>query len=80
MAPPGQTNLDNLIREVSSLAQQQDAAFAAAAAPMPAGAIEKAIAFPIGTAVLDLVTGQHGVVIDGKRENVLIPPAANNGG
>ena len=39
------------------------------------GAIAKALSWPIGAKVLDLVSGQMGVVVDGKRENVILPGA-----
>jgi hypothetical protein len=68
-------SIDNLIREVAALSSQRDAAFTAATAPVAGGAQNLLMTFPIGTPVLDLITGQQGVVIDGKRENVIIPPA-----
>lgn len=67
--------LDDQIREMSALAKQRDAKFAAAAAPAPGGSKSLTMTFPIGTRVLDLITGEEGVVIDGKRENVVIPIA-----
>lgn len=71
--------IDNAIRELNALAKQQDTSFAAATAP-PAGVVtDLAMTFQKGTNVLDLVTGQMGVVIDGKRENVIISPATQPG-
>lgn len=67
--------LDDLIRETQALAKQQDAAFTAAAAPVAGGARSLSMSYPIGSRVLDLVTGVQGVVVNGKRENVIISPA-----
>lgn len=68
-------SLDDQIREVQALAKQRDATFAAAAAPVAGGAMNLTLVWPIGQRVLDLVTGVQGVVTNGKRENVIIPPA-----
>lgn len=67
--------IDDSIREFNALGKQQDAAIAAAAAPVPGGPHNQSMSFAIGTRVLDLVTGESGTVIDGKRENVIIPLA-----
>lgn len=67
--------IDNLIREAAALAGSHDSTLAAAAAPITGGTQNLLMSFPIGTPVLDLVTGEQGVVIDGKRENVIVSPA-----
>lgn len=67
--------IDDTLREIATMAKQQDAKTAAATAP-PAGGIKSLVmSLPIGTNVLDLVTGEQGVIVDGKRENVIIPLA-----
>lgn len=68
-------NLSNALRELTAASAAHDKRFAAAAAPIDAGAIAKALSWPIGAKVLDLVSGQMGVVVDGKRENVILPGA-----
>lgn len=73
-------SIDDAIREFNALAKQQDATLASSSAPIPGGARNLSMSFAIGTRVLDLVTGENGTVIDGKRENVIIPPASNSGG
>lgn len=67
--------LDNKIRELAAAAKAHDQAFRAAAAPIDAGAIARAPTWSAGARVLDLVTGMKGVVVDGKRENVVLPGA-----
>jgi hypothetical protein len=69
-----------MLRELQALAKQRDTSFAAGAAPVPGGSLNLSISFPIGTRVLDLVTGENGTVVNGKRENVIISPASNAGG
>lgn len=68
-------DIDNIIREIAATSKQTDAAFSAATAPVPGGATSLLKIYATGTPVLDLVTGLEGVVIDGKRENVIISPA-----
>jgi len=65
--------IDDTLREIGTMSRQRDNAFAAAAAPLPAAARAMVMTVPIGTRVLDLISGKEGVVIDGKRENVVIP-------
>lgn len=72
--------IDDLLRETAKLANARDAALTAAATPTPGGIKDLLMTIPIGTRVLDLVSGEEGVVIDGKRENVVIPPARKSGG
>lgn len=71
---------DDILRELQSLAKQRDTSFAAGAAPVPGGSLNLSISFPIGTRVLDLVTGENGTVVNGKRENVIVPSPGNAGG
>jgi hypothetical protein len=67
--------IDDAIRELNALGKRQDAALATSAAPVDGGARYLSMTYAIGTRVLDLVSGENGTVIDGKRENVIIPPA-----
>jgi hypothetical protein len=67
--------IDDILRETSTLAKQRDAAFTAAAAGTAGGLKSMLMALPIGTRVVDLVTGHEGVIVDGRRENVVIPLA-----
>lgn len=71
--------MDELLRELTTSAKQRDSAFAAAAAPPAGGMKSRLMAIAIGTRVLDTITGEEGVVIDGKRENVVIPIASQPG-
>lgn len=68
-------NLDNLLRELAAASTAQDQRFAAAAAHVSPAEIAKGLSWPIGARVLDLVTGVKGTVVDGKRENVVLPSA-----
>lgn len=68
-------DLTNVLHNISTAAQQADAKLTAAAAPIVTGPHGLLLSFAQGTNVLDLVTGQNGVVIGGKRENVVIPSA-----
>lgn len=63
---------DNLLRELTAAAAHHDQQFAAAAAPIDTVAIAKSLTWPIGSNVLDLVTGQKGVVVDGQWSSVLL--------
>lgn len=69
------TSVNDAIREYTALAKQQNDKLAASSAAAPADPRNLSMSFAIGTKVLDLVTGENGVVIDGKRENVIIPSA-----
>ena len=71
--------LDNLIRELQASAKQRDTEFAGAAAPQLPAYVRLGRAWQPGDRVLDLVTGETGVVIDGKRENVILATAGNAG-
>lgn len=70
----------DIIRHAAAAAKQHDTGITAALAPLAPAAKRLSMTIPIGTAVLDLVTGEKGVVIDGKRTNVIVSPAANAGG
>jgi hypothetical protein len=72
-------DLNDSIRHITSAAGVADAAFRAAVAPSAAATINLSMTFPIGTSVLDLVTGLKGVVVNGKRENVIVPTASSTG-
>jgi hypothetical protein len=61
------------VMRITSIGAAADKQLAAAAAPSPGGPRDRSMTFPIGTNVLDLVTGQNGVVIDGKRESITLP-------
>jgi hypothetical protein len=71
--------IDDVLRETATLARQRDAAFSLAATLQPGGVKALSMALPIGTRVLDLITGEEGVIVDGKRENVLIPITSKSG-
>lgn len=71
--------IDDLIHETTTLAKQRDAAFTAGVV-LPAGGVKSTLmALPIGTRVLDLVTGEEGVIVDGRRDNVVISAPAQPG-
>lgn len=72
--------IDDLLRETGTMGKQRDAALSAAATPTQGGIKDLLMSIPIGTRVLDLISGEEGVVIDGKRENVVIPIAGKSGG
>jgi hypothetical protein len=65
--------IESAVMVISSLGKAADAQLAAAAAPQPGGPRNLSMTFSIGTRVLDLVTGENGVVIDGKRESITVP-------
>jgi hypothetical protein len=67
--------IDDTLRAAAALGKHHDAQLAAAAAPVAGGVRNLSMSIPIGTRVLDLVSGEKGTVIDGKRENVIIPLA-----
>lgn len=69
----------DILRHVAAAAKQQDAAAAVSLAQLAPASKRLSMTLPIGTAVLDLVTGEKGVVIDGKRTNVIVPPAESAG-
>lgn len=65
--------LDDTLARTRQLASRRDAALTAAAVQQTASAKDRLVALPIGTRVLDLVTGHEGVVIDGQRHNIVVP-------
>lgn len=67
--------IDDLLRDTGTLAKQRDTAFAAATAATAGSTKSMLMALPIGTKVIDLITGEEGVIVDGHRENVVIPLA-----
>jgi hypothetical protein len=71
--------IDDLLRNTAAMAKQRDAAFTAAAAQTAGATKALLMALPIGTRVVDLVTGLEGVIVDGHRENVVIPLANQPG-
>jgi septum formation inhibitor-activating ATPase MinD len=71
---------NDLLAKQTLLTKQRTATVTAAAAPLLGGTRTLLLTFPLGTRVLDLVTGEEGTVVNGKRENVIIPPATNAGG
>lgn len=73
---PHTPDLQAVIRDLSTQSKQTDDATKASLQQIPGGPRTLLLTFAPGTRVLDLVTGETGVVIDGKRENVLIPPAS----
>lgn len=75
LLPSVMAALDDLLRDTATLAKKRDAALAAAATPTPGGVKDRLMSIPIGTRVLDLISGNEGVIVDGKRENVVIPIA-----
>lgn len=71
--------IDDLLHDTATLAKQRDSAFIAAAAGTAGGVKALLMALPIGTRVVDLITGEEGVIVDGRRENVVIPIASQPG-
>lgn len=72
-------NRDKMLQELAAAAAHHQRTFAAAAAPIDPAHVAKALTWPIGTRVLDLVTGVKGVVVNGRRENVLLSSAGVDG-
>jgi hypothetical protein len=71
--------MDEVLQNGATMRVQRDAAFTAATTSLQGGIMALVMSIPIGTRVLDLITGEEGVVIDGQRENVLIPIASKPG-
>lgn len=67
--------IDDLLRDNATLSKQRDNALHAIVTASAGADKSRLMALPIGTKVLDLITGLEGVVIDGHRENVIIPAA-----
>jgi len=71
--------IDDILRDTATLAKQRDSAFTAAADGSVFDPKSRLMFWPIGTRVIDLVTGEEGVIVDGHRENVVIPLAGQPG-
>jgi len=71
--------IDDLIHDFTTLAKQRDTQAAAGTAAAAESPKSRLMALPLGTRVLDLITGQEGTVIDGRRQNVVIPAAGQSG-
>lgn len=71
--------IDDILRETATLTKQRDGAFAAAAVQPAARVQSMLMALPLGTRVIDLVTGEEGVIVDGRRENVVVPASTQPG-
>lgn len=67
--------LQNIVREAAGLAGAADDKLRSQARTPAGGAAAMLYSFVAGTPVLDLITGVEGVVIDARRENVVIPSA-----
>lgn len=67
------------VREAAAAAAAQDAAFVGQAALNP-HAVAPGLTFSPGDRVLDLVTGQEGVVTGGYIQSVLVPATQQPGG
>lgn len=76
---PHTPDLQAVIRDITTQSKQTDDALRANLQQIPGGPRTLLLTFAPGTRVLDLVTGETGVVIDGKRENVLLPAANGSG-
>jgi hypothetical protein len=71
--------MDEVLQNGATMVKQRDAAFTVATTPLQGSLMALVMSIPIGTRVLDLITGEEGMVIDGRRENVLIPIASKPG-
>jgi hypothetical protein len=71
--------MDEVLQNGATMCRQRDAVCAAATTSLQGGIKALVMSIPIGTRVLDLITGEEGVIIDGQRENVLIPIASKPG-
>lgn len=71
--------IDDVLRNGATMAKQRDATFAAGVTLPDGGVKSMLMTLPIGTRVLDLITGEEGVVIDGRRDNVVISIASQPG-
>lgn len=68
-------DIDRTIRIMQGLGKRQDATLTQTAGHVEGGSRNLSMSWAIGTRVFDLVTGQAGTVVNGKRESVIIPPA-----
>lgn len=62
-------------RELASLNRQRAANLGAASPSQLPVALKLGLALAIGARVLDLVTGEIGVIIDGNVEHIILSPA-----
>lgn len=69
--------LDNTIRVIQSAASGRDKVARGATAKPEALTRSLTLTFAPGDRVLDLVTGQEGTIVDGQRQNVIVPAAGN---
>ena len=67
--------VDNLIREMTALNAQASARLKSTVAPDAPRNQAAAPTLPIGSRVLDLVTGEEGTIIDAQHTNILVYPA-----
>lgn len=74
---PHNPDLQAVIRDIGTASRQTDDALKDRVQQIPGGPRTLLLTFALGTRVLDLVTGETGVVVDGKRENVLVPTASS---
>lgn len=65
--------IDDTIRRIQSLANSHDKALTAAVPTPQTLNRSRSLTYGEGTRVLDLVTGQEGTVINGNRQNVIVP-------
>jgi hypothetical protein len=64
-------NLGDTLREIAALNEQRRQAIdRACCVPLPTAA-PCGLAYAPGKRVLDLITGQEGVIVDGKAEHVI---------
>ncbi len=68
-------HISEVIREMGLASRQADDELRAAAAPPERAEARLGLPLQPGVRVLDLVTGQQGVVDAGTRANLIVPPA-----
>lgn len=76
---PHTPDLQAVLRDIATQSKQTDDAIKSNLQQIPGGPRALLLTFAPGTRVLDLVTGETGVVLDGKRENVILPVANVSG-
>ena len=64
-------DLQQLTREFQSLGRQRRGQLAAAATSPEAAASDQGLTFRTGARVLDLVTGEEGIIVDGTAEHIV---------
>ena len=65
-------HVHHIVREAAGLAAASTAALTSGVATDPA-ASSGALSLALGARVLDLVTGQEGVILGGRVEHILVP-------